>query len=121
MYERIYLSAQKNADQAAEELVGLFGDACLPLSGQVECMTQILSKLKGEAAGVIGAVGLYNNSLQLEEEFLEYASKFYKVLKTEHTKEMSLGLDNLIMGICTDRETAAYLLRRSLLNSRDAK
>lgn len=114
MFERIYQSAQQHADQAAEKFVGLFGDQCMTVTGQAECMNQILTKIKDEHQRL-------QASLKLEEEFLDYAAKFYKILKTEHAKEMTLGLDNMIMNICDERETAVYLLRRSLLNGNKDK
>lgn len=112
MFERIYQTAQKHSDEAAEKFVGLFGDECMTMAGQAECMNQILTKIKDDKLA---------SSLKLEEEFLEYAAKFYQVLKMEHPKEFSLGLDDMIMSICNERESAVYLLRRSLLNQSPKK
>lgn len=106
LFEKLYLSAQDNGDDAAEKVVGLFGSESLTLSAQTECMGHILGKCTEE--------NLLQRSLKLEEEFLAFSKKLYETLKNEKPEELTLGLDDLIMSICNDREEAVYHLRQTL-------
>lgn len=102
MFERIYQSAQENADLIAEKSIGLGYE--LNLAEQNRLIAKISTKyLSGSPL---------ENSLKAEEDFLKLAEKTYLALK--ETGSMTLGLDDALMSISSDRETAIYLLKQSL-------
>lgn len=106
LFERIYESAQENADAAAEKFVGLFDDECLDIKFQTEYFHKILTNLPD--------VDLIEKSLTLEIKFLEYSKDFYSIMKDEHADKITMGLDDLLMEIASRREEACYLLKRTL-------
>ena len=103
LFERIYKSAQENADEAAERFIGMFGMECLDFNLQSKYISEIFSKCTTS--------GL-QTSLHMETNFLKFAEEFYE--KVSEFEEFSLGLDDLIMKISDDRESAVYLLRQAL-------
>lgn len=107
LFERIYKSAEENADSAAEKFLGLFGSEALGITEHPKLIQEILEKYTATATDVIGLV---DNSTAAEEEFLAFAEDFYKQLK--ESDKMSLGLDDMIMNISSDRETSVYLLKQ---------
>ena len=104
LFERIYTSAQENADAAAEKFVGLFGKECLDLSAQAESIAKMLKTFCGD--------DYLESSLRAEEFFLKYAQEFFDSLKA--SEDMTLGLDDLLMSISNTREEAIYLLKQAL-------
>jgi DNA-binding ferritin-like protein len=101
MFERIYQSAQKDADDAAEKFVGLYGKDFINLSEQSTNIASITKKYADKNE--------IESSLSAELEFIDFSEKFYEELKSK----ISLGTDDLIMQICSNRETAVYLLKQS--------
>jgi len=83
LFERIYKSAESNADLAAEKFV--------------------------EAKN---SSNLIQSSLKLEERFQELSEKLYECLESQG--KLTLGLDDAIMSIASDRETSIYLLKQVL-------
>lgn len=104
LFQRIYESAQENADAAAEKFVGLFGDKCLDLKLQITIMHKILDQCVGDNP--------VEQSLALEKKFLILSKKLYDEVKSAGA--MTLGLDDLILSIASDREEAVYLLQQIL-------
>lgn len=103
LFERIYKTAQENADLAAEKFVGVFGDEWLNLKDQNDCMHKILEKVEDK--------DLIKSSLEAEKKFLEFSQSFYDALKK--ADKMSLGMDDMIMSIASSREEAVYLLKQA--------
>jgi len=108
LFERIYQSAQENTDLAAEKFVGLFKN-CITVQRQCQYINTICLKYNQ------GSENFIHNSLVAEKEFLEFSDVFYKKLKAQ--KQMSLGLDDMIMSIASAREEAVYLLSQVNSNS----
>jgi len=106
LFERLYSSAQSDADMAAEKIVGLYGSGTLSLAAQSECIGTILTKLKPSADDLVKL------SLDAELAFAAYSEKLYGLMKAE--KSFSLGMDNMMMSIYDRREEARYLLSQSL-------
>ena len=103
LFERIYKSAAEDADLAAEKLIGLFGDEVLDLQSQAEMIGKILNQFSsGDPV---------RTSLAIEKKFLDCSEKFYKLLKEDGDK-LTLGLDDAIMSIASNREGAVYLLQQ---------
>ena len=105
LFERLYLSAQDNADLAAEKIVGIFGKESVNLTNQAQLINKIVSKYNNENHIV--------NSLKAETDFLILSEKIYEQLK--QTENLTLGLDDAIMAIASKREEAIYLLKQALV------
>ena len=103
LFERIYKSAAENADLAAEKFIGLFGLDTLDLHAQAQMIGKILAKYSSGMP--------LDSSLEIEKKFLAFSEKFYEVV--EKDGKMSLGLDDMIMHIASDREGAVYLLKQA--------
>jgi DNA-binding ferritin-like protein len=104
MFERLYQSAQANADLAAEKTVGLFGNDTINLSVQSKMIQKFTSRYTSDDHIV--------NSLKAEKDFLSFSKYIYHILKENDT--LTLGLDDMIMEIASKREEAVYLLQQSL-------
>jgi DNA-binding ferritin-like protein len=102
LFERIYNSALKDMDGAAEKLIGLFSDEVLDLDMQAEMIGKTLKEFAKENP--------VETSLAIEKEFLEFSQKFYDTLKKED--KLSLGLDDFLMATASSREEAVYLLQQ---------
>jgi DNA-binding ferritin-like protein len=106
LFMRIYESSQKNLDTAAEKFIGLLGNTVLNYDFQTDLLSRVLSKyskLEGSPAAM---------SLAVEKDFLKLSREAYDCFQQERT--MSLGLDDMIMAIASDREESVYLLQQSL-------
>lgn len=104
LFERIYKSAAEDADLAAEKMIGLFGTEVMDLHMQAQMIGKTLEDFStGNPLGT---------SLEAEKKFLDFSEKFYKLLKKED--KMSLGLDDMLMSIASNREGAVYLLQQTL-------
>lgn len=106
LFERIYKSAQDNADAAAEKFIGLFGAECADYSDQTKYINLILKKYSSLQDSP------FEQSYAAEKDFLKMSEKVYKFLKEKN--KVSFGLDDTIMSISSDRESAIYLLDRVL-------
>ncbi len=104
LLQRLYESAQSNADKAAEKVVGLFGSEAISIVDQASDIKKFMSRYTDKNPIV--------NSLNAERDFLKAAQKLYDMLK--EANELTLGLDDLILSICSDREEAVYLLQQVL-------
>ena len=104
LFERIYKSTEANIDLAAEKLIGLFGNDCITLAAQNEMINKIVSKYEDKD-------DLIEKALNAEKGFLEFSKEFYDKLKDQD--KLSLGLDDAIMSIASDREGSVYLLQQA--------
>lgn len=102
LFERIYKSAAEDSDLAAEKLIGLFSTEALDLHMQAQMIGKTLEDFSSGDP--------IETSLEAEKKFLTYSQKFYNVLKQED--KMSLGLDDMLMAIASNREGAVYLLQQ---------
>jgi DNA-binding ferritin-like protein len=100
LFDRIYNSAQKDADAAAEKFVGVLGENCLEYSLHFSLMNKIIKQYEN-----LSGIEL---SLRAECDFLKLSKDFYDKLKSEDA--LTLGTDDLIMSIANNREEAVYLL-----------
>lgn len=108
LFQRIYESAQENADSAAEKLIGLYGKSMVSLEKQADCINEFLTSFAKES-------DVLKRSLQAEQNFQKLSKDFYKFCKDQDI--ITLGLDDLILSIANDRETAIYLLKQNLGNN----
>ena len=103
LFERIYNSAQKDADLMAEKFVGVFNAECLDLNLQSKIIAKTLDKYS--------SMDPLKSSLKIETEFLEFCQHFYDVLEDQDA--LTLGLDDAIMAVSSSREEAVYLLKQA--------
>lgn len=106
LFERLYKSALENLDLAAEKFIGLFGDECIKYDVQTELLNKVLVKyknLEGSPAEM---------SLSIEKDFLKFSKDAYDGFDAEGT--LTLGLDDMIMAIASQREESVYLLQQVL-------
>ena len=106
MFDELYESALADLDEAAEKLLGLFGDSVLDYDLQTELLGKVLSKyskLEGSP---------WDMSLAVEKEFIAFSKSAYECFDEEG--QLSLGLDDLIMEIASHREKSVYHLQQTL-------
>jgi DNA-binding ferritin-like protein len=105
LFDRIYKTAADDADALAEKLIGLFGPEVLDLHMQAQMIGKILKDFSTDDP--------IQTSLEAEKKFLYCSEKVYTMLEREGDK-LTLGLDDLLMSIASNRETAVYLLQQTL-------
>jgi len=106
LFERLYNSALKDLDLAAEKFIGLLGDSVLDYDLQADLLHKVLlkySNLEGSPMEM---------SLEAEKQFLKFSQDAYKLF--EEGGQLTLGLDDMIMAISSQREESVYLLQQAL-------
>lgn len=106
VFERLYKSVVEDADLAAEKLIGLFGSKSVIFDMQQSFIykaSQRYSTLNGQPVEM---------SLKSEKDFILLSKQFYDFLEKEN--KMTLGLDDMIMSISSNRESSCYLLQQIL-------
>ncbi len=106
LFMRIYESSQKDLDLAAEKFMGVFGSQCLDYDLQTELLNKVLLKYRNLEGSPL------HMSLEIEKDFLKFSNEAYDCFKEED--KMTLGLDDMIMSIASNREEAVYLLQQAL-------
>lgn len=106
LFERLYDSTLENLDLAAEKFIGVFGDQCLSYDLQTELLAKVLSKYKNLEGSPV------QMSLAAEKDFLKFSKDAYNCFEDEG--KLTLGLDDMIMSIASEREESVYLLQQSL-------
>lgn len=112
LFERLYKSALENLDLAAEKFIGLFSDSYLDYDLQADLLHQVLLKYKDLEGSPL------NLSLAIEKDFLKLSKDAYNCFEEEG--HLTLGLDDMIMSIASDRETSVYLLKQALNGGKEA-
>ena len=105
LFERLYNSAAKDVDTAAEKIMGLFGDDCLNYDMQTELLNKVLLKYKNLEGSPI------DMCLAIEKDFIKFSKFAYDCFEKED--RLTLGLDDLLTSISDKREEAVYLLQQS--------
>lgn len=106
LFERLYDSTLKDLDLAAEKFIGLWSDEVIAYDLQTELLNKVLlkySKLEGSPMEM---------SLAVEKDFLSFSKAAYECFESED--KLTLGLDDMIMSIASQREESVYLLQQSL-------
>lgn len=106
LFARLYESALKDTDLAAEKFIGLFGPQCLGYEQQTMLLNKILLKYKSFKSSPA------QMSLAVEKEFLKFSKETYNSFDKEG--KLTLGLDDMIMAIASQREESVYLLQQVL-------
>lgn len=106
LFERLYDSTLENLDAAAEKFIGIFGDETLNYELQAELLNKVLLKYSNLEGSPI------EMSLAIEKDFLKFSKDAYDFFKKNNV--LSLGLDDMIMEIASNREESVYLLKQTL-------
>lgn len=106
LFERLYKSTLENLDLAAEKFMGLFGDQCLDYDLQAELLNKVLSKYKNLEGSPV------RMSLACEKDFIKFSKDAYNCFEEEG--RLTLGLDDMVMAIASQREESVYLLQQTL-------
>jgi DNA-binding ferritin-like protein len=106
LFERLYNSALKDLDLAAEKFMGLLGDVVLDYDLQAELLHKVLLKYKNLEGSPL------EMSLIAEKDFLKFSKDAYNAFEDEG--QLTLGLDDMVMAIASQREESVYLLQQAL-------
>jgi DNA-binding ferritin-like protein len=106
LFERIYESALENMDSAAEKFIGVFDTKCLDYDMQADLLHKILLKYKNLEGSPV------EMSLAIEKDFLKLSKDAYNCFDKEG--KLTLGLDDMVMAIASQREESVYLLQQVL-------
>lgn len=106
LFERLYDAAFKDLDLAAEKFLGVFGDECLDYEFQIELLAKVMLKYKNLESSPL------EMSLKVEKDFLKFSKDAYDCFEEEG--KLTLGLDDMIMAIASQREESVYLLQQAL-------
>ncbi len=106
LFERLYNSTLENLDLAAEKFIGIFGDQCLDYDLQADLLHKCLLKYKNLEGSPV------QMSLAVEKDFLKFSKEAYNAFEDEGT--LTLGLDDMLMAIASQREESCYLLQQTL-------
>lgn len=106
LFERLYDSTLENLDLAAEKFIGIFGDKCLDYDLQADLLHKCLLKYKNLEGSPV------QMSLSVEKDFLKFSKEAYNAFEDEGT--LTLGLDDMLMAIASQREESCYLLQQTL-------
>jgi len=106
LFERIYDSALEDLDTAAEKFIGVFGEECLDYSMQTELLNKVLVKYKNLSKSPL------EMSLKMEKDFIKLSEDTYNCFEEED--KLTLGIDDMIMSIASQREESVYLIQQAL-------
>ncbi len=106
LFQRLYESAQENADMAAEKFIGILGGEFLDFKNQSDAVSKILTRYASVS-------DQFEMSLKIEQDFLKFSKIAYDCF--EGNKKMTFGLDDMIMSIASKREESVYLLKQTIL------
>ena len=108
LFERLYKSAQDDADKTAEKFIGVLGSASVDFATQTQFISQILNRYDNFDGNPL------KMSLMIEKEFLKFTEEAYEAFKEEGKQIFPPGVDVMMMSIASNREEACYLLQQSL-------
>lgn len=113
LFERLYDSTLDDLDLAAEKFIGLFGDEVLDYDLQTDLLHKILLKYKNLEGSPL------EMSLGIEKDFLKLSREAYDCFDKEGKLIESLGLDDMVMAIASNRETSVYLIQQVLKGTKE--
>ena|ERR1700722_6544701 len=110
LFQRLFEQATEDSDMAAERMIGLFGEKSVSLAAQAKLIGKILAKYQDEGS-------LLQLCLKMEKDLIAFSEQFYSAL--EKADQLSLGCDDMVMSLSSNRETACYLLQQALAEEED--
>lgn len=107
MFQRMYESAATDTDMLAEKIAGVFDWTIISVRSQLNSFTSCV--------GCIGAIDSQDHlarAVMVEEHALDAIDDLYDAL--DDAEEKTLGLDDLLPQLASNRETNLYLLKQRL-------
>lgn len=108
LFERLYGGLSEEFDSLAEKLVGYFGAEVVAPTGSMVRVTRRIGSWMGSEPIVTAS-----HALRAEEELQRFLGTAYTAI--DEAGEMTLGLDDFLMGLAHDHETNLYLLRQAVM------
>ena len=113
LFQRIYESAQENADLAAEKFIGNLGRESVNQTLQAELIGKITKKYSEKYTDLL------EMSLAIEQDFQKFSDEAYNCFEKEGN--LTLGLDDMLCSIASKREESIYLLKSVLKKGTEMK
>jgi len=109
IYGRIYTELEEDFDNIVEKGLGLTGDETLAdpvaiLSSAAISLSRWLQP-SNQCAEVIAC-----SAFDVSKEYVAYLDQTYR--RMEHSGQLSIGLDDMLMGLANKYETYVYLLQQ---------
>jgi starvation-inducible DNA-binding protein len=101
LFERLYNSVLGEIDGLAEKMVCYYGREAVDAESSLQASQQWLKKWKGEPVA---------RAITSEKQLQILLQQTYKTMKEK--KQLSLGLDDFIMGLANNHESNLYLLEQ---------
>lgn len=105
MLQRIYEEAEKHVDSIGERIVGYYGASAVDLADQTERVAGWSERFSRKADPL-------QASLVAAKAVRDELERTYNLLQTQG--ELTLGMDDLLMSISSDKDTHVYLLQQAL-------
>lgn len=105
MLQRIYEESEKHVDQVGERIIGYYGVSAVDLADQADRVAQWTTRFAREQDPV-------RASLAASESVRDLVAETYDVLN-QH-RQLSLGIDDLLMSISSSKDEHVYLLQQAL-------
>ena len=99
LFERLYGALAGQIDSLAEKIVGYYGVEAVEMNDSLSRAQKWLKEWKGEPVDA---------ALASEKQLQTLLRQTYEAMKEK--KELSLGLDDYLMGLASDHETHLYWL-----------
>jgi DNA-binding ferritin-like protein len=106
LFERLYKSSLEDLDSAAEKFMVLFVNECFNFAIHTEFLNKVLQKYIKLSGTPVSA------SLSIEKDFIKLSQEAYKCFEEEG--KLTLGLDDMLCAISSNREGSVYLLQQVL-------
>lgn len=106
LFERLYKQAAEDADLAAEKFIGLFGENAMDYKTQCAHLGKLMTKYQDREMEKLEL------ALAIEKDFVAFAKQAYDAFDKDDV--LTLGLDDTIMTIASNREGAMYLLQQAI-------
>jgi DNA-binding ferritin-like protein len=110
MFQRLYEGMVDEIDSLGEKIVSYYGAESVASTANIAIAHDFLSAYDSR-----GVHDPYQRALQMELHLQRALSHVYETVK--ESGEMSLGLDDFLMGLANAHETAVFLLRQRLRHS----
>lgn len=112
LFQRIYEETEKHVDATGEKIVGYWGSDAVEQDDQAKRVEHWMRKF-GKSRDPL------RSSLLAAKTLRDWISKTYKTLEDEGS--LSLGLDDFLMAMSSDKDTHIYLLQQALVPVAKAK
>lgn len=102
LFQRLYTDTNELIDLTAEKIIGIYGNDNLYDSKQLSIMSDMFSKFENS--------NMIDNCIEATNAFLTLSQELYNELK--ESKEITLGVDDMIMASASKAEEFIYLLKQ---------